>query len=428
MRTDQLTLNVNVLDVGLHLAAWRAPDLHGLSFLDPQHYRRCAELAERGTLDALFLADVPAIRDDPRTKPSRNLEPTVVLGAVAAATRHLGLVVTASTTFNDPYELADRILSLDVAAGGRLGWNAVTTYHEATAANFGLDGHPDRATRYARAGEFVDVVRALWRSAGTGRAVHHRGEHIALDGGLAVPPSPQGEPVIVQAGGSAWGRDLAARCADAVFSAELTLEAGRRHYRDVKDRARRLGRDPDAIRILPGLVTVLGGTEAEARARHEQFERHVPAEHALGRLGGVLGVDLATLDLDAPVPDHLLDDPPEPERFRGALGFREAVVQVARERRPTLRSLLGEFGGYGHRLVVGTPEQVADTIATWFEARAADGFNLMPDVLPSGLEDVVEHVVPLLRARGLFRHEYAEQTLRERYGLAAAGRERGVTA
>ncbi|MEJ2889811.1 NtaA/DmoA family FMN-dependent monooxygenase [Actinomycetospora aeridis] len=428
MRNDQLTLNVNVLDVGLHLAAWRAPDLHGRSFLDPQHYRRCAELAERGALDALFLADVPAIRDDPRMKPSRNLEPTVVLGTVAAATENLGLIVTASTTFNDPVELADRLLSLDTVSGGRLGWNAVTTYHEATAANFGLDGHPDRATRYARAGEFVDVVRALWDSAATGRAVHHRGEHLALDGLLTVPPSAQGAPAIVQAGGSAWGRDLAARSADAVFSAELTLEAGQRHYADVKDRARRLGRDPDAIRILPGLVTVLGGTEAEALARHESYERHVPAGHALGRLGGVLGVDLATLDLDAPVPDHLLDDPPEPERFRGALGFREAVVRVARERRPTLRGLLREFGGYGHRLVVGTPEQVADTIADWFETRAADGFNLMPDALPSGLEDFVEHVVPLLRARGLFRHEYAGTTLRERYGLAGTGAEKGATA
>ena len=410
-----LALNVNVLDVGLHREAWRSPELHPRSFVDLEHYRRCARLAERGTLDALFLADVPALRDDPRVKPSRSLEPTVLLGALAAATEHLGLIATASTTFNDPFELAERLLSLDYLSGGRLGWNVVTTYHPATAANFGSPAHPDRAARYARAAEFVEVVQGLWGSAATGRPLRHRGKHFEIQGALAVPPSPQGAPLLVQAGGSPAGRELAAGSADAVFSAELTLAAGQQHYRQVKAHVRRLGRNPDAVRILPGLVTVLGGTEAEAHARHEQLEAHVPLGYALDRLGGVLGGDLDTLELDAPVPGHLLDDPDEPEGFSGSLGFRDAVVHAARRPGATLRTLLREFGGYGHRLVVGAPEQVADTIADWFDRRAADGFNLMPDVLPSGLEDFVDHVVPLLRDRGLFRHEYAETTLRERY-------------
>ncbi|WP_009474438.1 LLM class flavin-dependent oxidoreductase [Rhodococcus sp. JVH1] len=410
----EVILNVNVLDVGFHPSAWRAPDLHPTSFIDPDYYTEVAKIAERGTLDALFLADGPALREDPAVKPTRALEPTTVLGVVASATEHLGLIGTASTTFNDPFDLADRFLSLDVVSGGRVAWNVVTTFHAGTAHNFGLSRIPDRESRYRRATEFVDVVTALWESATTRVPVHHDGEYFHVHGALPVPPSPQGHPLLVQAGGSPQGRALAGRSADAVFSAELTLDAGRQHYRDVKDVARAAGRDPQAVKILPGLVTVVGSTETEAIARYEDWESKTADGFSAERLGGMLGVDLSSLDPDRPIPQELLLAPVDPS-FSGSLGFREAVVRLALESRYSVTELLRKAGGFGHRLVVGSPEQIADTIEEWFLARAADGFNLMPDGFPSGLTDFVDHVVPILRAKGIFRYEYAESTLRERF-------------
>lgn len=420
-RARHVILNVNVLDVGITHDAWRHNDLDPLAFVDMGYFQRIGRIAERGTLDAFFLADGPGIREDPRFKPSRGLEPTLILGAVAAVTENLGLIGTASSTFNDPWELAYRFQSLDHVSGGRAAWNVVTTYSPDVAGNFGLSELPDRDTRYRRAGEFVDVVQALWRSVDGGAPVTHHGEFFDVHGRLPVPVSKQGFPLLVQAGGSPTGRELAGRRADAVFSAELSLRAGVEHYDYVKVVAAAAGRDPDRVKILPGLITTIGSTEEEARRRHAQTQETAPEGFPLTRLAGVLGVSPEQLDLDAPLPPEILADPPDPARFGASLGFRESVVRLAAEEGLVVRDLMTQLaGGAGHRKVVGTPEQVADTIEHWFRAGAADGFNLMPDRFPDGLEVFTDQVVPLLRERGLFRHDYEERTLRGRLGIPAS--------
>lgn len=411
----RLTLNVNVLNLGIHTASWRRTTEAPTAFADPGYYVRMARIAERGTLDALFLADVPALRDHPAVRPSQALEPSVILAAVAAETEQLGLIGTLSSTFNDPVELAHRLLSLDRLSGGRVGWNVVTTYSEPAGANFGLADLPDRSTRYRRAAEFVDVVLALWRAAAAGTGgIEHRGEFFSVTGSLPQGPSPQRHPLLVQAGGSARGRELAGRVADAVFSAELDLDAGIEHYRYVKDVAEAHGRGRDAVRILPGLITTIGSSRAEAQRRYEEQNALLPAGHDIERLSQTLGVDLAGLAPDEPIPARLLGPLPDPSKFVGSLGFRESVVRLIHAQGLTLRQTLRAFSGSGHRVIVGSPVDVADTIERWYRAGAADGFNLMPDVFPDGLEVFVDEVVPILRSRGLFRSSYAEPTLRER--------------
>jgi alkanesulfonate monooxygenase SsuD/methylene tetrahydromethanopterin reductase-like flavin-dependent oxidoreductase (luciferase family) len=421
--TGHVILNVNVLDVGITHDAWQHNSLDPLAFVDIAYFQKVGRIAERGTLDAFFLADGPGIREDPRYKPLRSLEPTLVLGAVAAVTDNLGLIGTASSTFNDPWELAYRFQSLDFVSGGRVGWNVVTTYSEQVAGNFGLSELPDRDSRYRRASEFVDVVEGLWRSVDGGPAVDHRGEFFDISGTLPVPRSAQGFPVLVQAGGSPAGRTLAGREANAVFSAELSLQAGIDHYNHVKSVAAEAGRDTAHIKILPGLITVIGSTEEEAHRRHAESTAAAPADFPVERLASTLGVDPATIDLDAPLPAYLLDGPPDPTHFGASLGFRESVVRLAAEERLTARELIDALaGGGGHRKIVGTPEEVADTIEHWYRSGAADGFNLMPDRFPDGLEVFVDQVIPLLRRRGLFRHEYEDPTLRGRLGIPVADR------
>lgn len=411
-------LNVNVLDVGITHDAWRHNELDPLAFVDIGYFQQIGRIAEKGTLDAFFLADGPGLREDPRYKPSRSLEPTLILGGVAAATENLGLIGTASSTFNDPWELAYRFLSLDYVSGGRVGWNVVTTYSETVAGNFGLTELPDRDSRYRRAGEFVDVVTALWRSAADGPEVEHRGEFFDVRGRLSVPLSAQGFPLLVQAGGSPAGRRIAGRSAHAVFSAELSLRAGIEHHDHVKSIAAQAGRNPDHVKILPGLITFIGSTEEEAQRRYAESAAAAPSDFPLARLASTLGVDPASLDLDAPLPAAVLEAPPDPAHFRASLGFRESVVRLAADESPTVRELIAQLaGGGGHRKIVGSPEQVADTIEHWFRSGAADGFNLMPDRFPDGLETFTDHVVPLLRQRGLFRYEYEDPTLRGRLGL-----------
>ncbi len=410
-------LNVNVLNVGIHTGSWRLTSEPPTSFADPGYYERMGRIAERGKLDALFLADGPALREHPALRPSQALEPSVILASVASATERLGLIGTLSSTFNDPVELAHRLLSLDQLSGGRLGWNVVTTYSVPAGGNFGLADYPDRPTRYRRAAEFVDVVQALWRDAADtgGRGIDHQGEFFTVVGALPQDQSPQGYPLLVQAGGSPQGRELAGRAADAVFSAELDLDAGIEHYRHVKNVAVAHGRRRDDVKILPGLITTIGNSPAEAQQRYERQNALLPAGHDLDRLSQTLGEDLSGLPLDEPLPARLLGEVSDPATFGASLGFRESVVRLARNRRLTLRQTLVEFSGSGHRVIVGTPVEVADTIEGWFRAGAADGFNLMPDVFPDGLEIFVDEVVPLLQARGLFRTDYAESTLRERF-------------
>jgi FMN-dependent oxidoreductase (nitrilotriacetate monooxygenase family) len=429
MTGRMLHLNVNLLHSGVYPSAWRLPDSRPDAFIDIDHFVRVARIAERGKLDAIFLADTPAINDRIDYRPFNALEPTVVLASVAAATSHVGLVATASTTYNEPYNLARRFASLDMVSHGRAGWNVVTTADAAAGRNFGFAGASEHGARYARAREFTELVHALWDSweddaflgdKASGRfvdtdkvhAVNHRGTHYTVAGPLTVPRSPQGRPVTFQAGGSEDGRELAAATADAVFSLAQTIADGVAYARDLRARAARYGRGPDALVILPGLATVIGATEAEAQRRQDELWDLVPIEYSLARLAGTLRIDPARLDLDKPLPDPL-PLPPDANHtmFLGTLA-------LARRDGLTVRQLLRALGGgVGHRIVAGTPEAIADDIEAWFRAGAADGFNLMPDVLPDGLETFVDAVVPILQRRGLFRRDYAGATLRAHLGL-----------
>lgn len=430
MTDRQLHLNVNILSSGFYGSAWRAPASDPHAFADIKHYVRVAQIAERGTLDAVFLADIPAINGRPEYAPFLALEPTIVLTAIAAATENIGVIGTASTTYNEPYNIARRFLTLDHVSGGRAAWNVVTTADPAASRNFGSDNVVAHKTRYERAAEFTEIVKALWdsweddafvgdKSAGrfidTSRVhpVNHVGRHFSVAGPLQLPRSRQGRPVVIQAGGSDDGRDLAARHAEAIFSVAQTIEDGIGYARDVRARARQFGRAPDEIVFLPGLTTVIGSTEAEAKRREQELWDLVPLENSLARLAGLLQIDRERLNLDEPLPADL------PLPADGSQTFFQATVNVAKSNRLTIRQLLRRLGGStGHRVLVGAPPAIADSIEEWFRAGAADGFNLMPDVLPDGLEIFVDEVVPELRRRGLFRSEYKGRTLREHFGLA----------
>ena len=435
MSARQLHLNVNILTAGFFNSAWRATPQGAQAFISADHYVRVAQAAERGTLDAIFLADVPAITESPAYRPFYALEPTVILAAVARATSHIGLIATASTSYNEPYNIARRFASLDLVSGGRVGLNVVTTADPRASRNFGFDDVAEHGARYERAGEFADVVKGLWNSWEDGAFVgdqasgvfadenrihdlNHVGRHYRVQGALNVPRSPQGHPVIVQAGGSDDGRELAARHAEAVFSVANTIPEGKAFADDIRARAARYGRRGDEIVILPGLATVIGATEEEARRREDWLWSLVPPEFAVQRVAKMLGVEPETLDLDQPLPGSLLVD------AKGWQTFSRALVELSVNDNLTVRQLIRRIGGgIGHRLIVGTPEQIADDIAAWFHAGAADGFNLMPDVVPDGLDVFVDEVVPLLRRKGIFREAYAGSTLRAHFGLARpAGR------
>jgi FMN-dependent oxidoreductase (nitrilotriacetate monooxygenase family) len=428
MGRRELHLNINILNAGFHGAAWRAPYSDPAAFVDVQHYVRAARIAERGTFDAVFLADTPSFADRPDYRPYQALEPTIVLATIAAATDRIGLIGTASSTYNDPYNLARRFATLDLASGGRAGWNVVTTADAGASRNFGFDNVTAHRDRYERAAEFSQLVKALWDSwedgalvgdKATGQfvdvarvhPVEHVGRHFKVRGPLNVPRSPQGRPVLIQAGGSEDGRNLAALHAEAIFSVAQTEAEGVEFAQDVRNRAKRIGRT-DPIVFLPGLATMIGSTEAEVKQREQDLWDLLPTEYGLARVAGLLQIDPARLELDKPLPADLT----LPEH--GMQTFAAATIRVARRDGLTVRQLLRKLGGStGHRLLAGTPEQIADDIERWFVSGAADGFNLMPDVLTEGLETFVDHVVPLLRRKGIFRHEYTGRTLRDHLGL-----------
>jgi len=430
-RSGQLHLNAFLMGVGHHEAAWRLAESDPLAATDVEHYRELARIAERGKLDSLFLADSPMLWGRIGRRPSGTLEPTVLLTALAAVTERIGLIATASTTYNEPYNLARRFASLDIISNGRAGWNIVTTAGVEAARNFNLSELPTHAERYARSAEFVEVSLKLWDSWddaavlgdkergiwGDAELVYpprHVGRHLRVEGALNVPRSPQGYPLLVQAGSSEDGKELAARYAEAVFTAQQTLEEARAFYSDLKARALAVGREPGSILILPGIVPVIGSTEAEARALAEELDRLIVVEHARRQLAQTLRLDEAELDLDAELPGSL----PDEDAIEGAKSRYTLIVSLARRERLTVRQLIGRLGGgRGHRTFAGTPEQVADAMQHWWENGAADGFNVMPPVLPAGLRLFVEHVVPILQRRGLFRREYEGRTLREHYGL-----------
>ncbi|WP_327230336.1 LLM class flavin-dependent oxidoreductase [Streptomyces murinus] len=432
MTTRRLHLNAFLMSTGHHEASWRLPESDPYAHVDLRHYTRLARAAERGTFDSLFLADSPQLWGELGQRPAGALEPLTLLTALATATEHIGLIATASTSYNSPYNLARRLASLDIVSGGRAGWNIVTTAGAEAARNFGLEQEPAHAERYARAADFLDVALKLWDSWeddtivadkaagvwGDDDKIHparHEGPYFRVAGALNVPRSPQGYPLLVQAGSSGDGKAFAARYAEAVFTAQQTLADAQSFYADIKDRTERAGRNPEHLKVLPGIVPVLGSTEAEARAAEQALEDHIVPEHGLRRLERLLQLAPGELELDRELPAEL---PPE-SAVEGAKSRYTLVVELARRERLTVRQLIGRLGGgRGHQTFAGTPEQIADRVETWFTRGAADGFNIMPPVLPSGLDTFVDHVVPVLRARGLFRTEYGpKRTLRERYGL-----------
>ena len=429
--TRQLNLNAFLMSTGHHEASWRLPESNPLVAAEVAHYQDLARIAERGKLDSVFFADSPSMFGNPARRPSESLEPTLLLAAMAVVTERIGLIATASTTYDEPYNLARRFASLDAISHGRAGWNVVTSAALDAGANFGYEAAPTHAARYRRANEFLEVVFGLWdgweddavladKVSGVHtdpakvHALDHVGEQFRVRGPLNVGRSRQGRPVIVQAGSSGPGIALAAEYAEAVFTAQRTLEEGQEFYDELKSATAANGRNPDQIKILPGIVPIIGGTEAEAFRLERQLDELLVHEHALAQLAADIGIPADQIDLDAPLPDDIRPA----HAIEGNRTRYELTVAFARRDNLTVRQVLSRLGGgRGHRTFVGTPEQVADTIEEWFTSGAADGFNVMPAVLPSGLEAFVDHVVPILQDRGLFRRDYTGDTLRDHYGL-----------
>ncbi|MCK0519920.1 LLM class flavin-dependent oxidoreductase [Williamsia sp. DF01-3] len=428
--TRTLHLNAFLMGVGHHEAAWRHPRTSEHEVLDVAHFVRLGQIAERGKLDSVFFADGLAVGPNIRRNTQAIFEPITLLSAIAGGTSKVGLIATASTGYNHPYTLARAFASLEHISGGRAGWNIVTSGQEQEALNFGYDSIPDHAGRYRRAQEFVDVVNRLWDSweddavvldvdnaifADPERVhpINHVGEAFRVRGPLNSPRSPQGRPVLVQAGSSEDGKDLAARYAEVVFTAQRTIAEGQDFYRDLKRRLPRYGRSAEDLQILPGIVPFIGSTEKEARDLEREFTDLISPDYALGQLSNFFNVDLTGLPLDSRLPPL----PPESE-IQGHKSRSTLVRQLAASEDLTIRELIGRLGGgRGHRTITGTPEQIADDLIAWVDAGAADGFNVMPPYLPGGLEDFVDHVVPILQARGRFRDDYTASTLRGHYGI-----------
>lgn len=432
--TRQLHLNAFLRNVGQHEAAWRLPETRVASVTDIDHYRNLASIAERGKLDAIFFADHPVLKDRAQDRPWDALDPFTLIAALSGITSRIGLVATASTTYNDPYGLARRFATLDHVSKGRAAWNAVTTANAAAAANFSLGHHPDPDARYERAAEFLEIVNALWDSwdddaivgdkeggtfvdpDGIHRLDHH-GKHFDVAGPLEVPRSPQGRPVVFQAGSSEPGKGLAARFAEAIFTAQPVIEDAQAFYSDIKTRVVNYGRDPEKVLILPGLSFFIGGTEEEAQRLQDTFEDLTLPTYGLAQLKRVTGIDYS---------QHALDDivrvPARGEVASDHKSRHDLVHRLTSAETITLRQLLRRLSaGRGHRIATGTADQIADTIVEWFENQAADGFNLIPPALPTSLETFVDQVVPILQSRGVFRTEYEGTTLREHLGLDRPG-------
>ncbi|MCZ2201321.1 MAG: LLM class flavin-dependent oxidoreductase [Cylindrospermopsis raciborskii PAMP2012] len=419
---------------GHHVSAWRHPEAQIDAGSNFQHYRKITQTAERGLFDAVFLADSPGIwRGTPETQ-KRNgklvhFEPVTLFAALSSVTKSIGFIATASTTYEEPYNLARKFASLDYLSNGRAGWNVVTTGNENAAANFGLEYHPEHGERYERAEEFVEVVKGLWdsweddaflRNRESGiyfdpdklHVLNHKGKYFSVKGPLNVGRPPQGYPVIVQAGASEAGRELAARTAEVIFTANQTLRDAQEFYSDIKGRLAKYGRSPEDLKIMPGAFPVIGRTEEEALEKYEFIQSLIHPDVAWGILATYYkGVDLSGYSLDDIAPEL----PSETNNNKSRL---KLVRDLANRGTLTLRQLYMALAtARGHRTIIGTPETIADQLEDWFNNGAADGFNIMPPVLPTGLDDFVDLVVPILQKRELFRTEYEGNTLREHLGL-----------
>ena len=431
-RDRELKLGAFMRPVSIHTSAWRYPGAFPDANFNFAHYKRFAQTLERGLFDAFFMADHLALLNMPaavlkRSATVTSFDPLTLLPALAAVTEHLGLIATASTSYNDPYHVARKFASLDHLSGGRAGWNVVTSANPHEAMNFGRDEHLDHAERYRRAREFYEVVTGLWDSwaddafvrdveAGVYfnperlHVLNHQGTYFKVRGPLNVARPVQGWPVIVQAGASEDGRQLAAETAEAVFSAHHTLDLAREFYADVKGRMVKLGRDPAHLKILPGAFVVIGETVAAARAKQQHLDSLVHPDSGISSLSILLGHNVAGYDLDG-----LLPEIPETNASKSS---REKIIERARQEHLTIRQLAQWIGGsFGTLEIVGTPQTIADEMEAWLFGDACDGFNIMFPFLPAGLDDFVNLVVPELQRRGIYRRRYEGATLRENLGL-----------
>ncbi|RRV04959.1 LLM class flavin-dependent oxidoreductase [Pseudomonas sp. v388] len=428
----QLKLGAFLMATGHHVAAWRHPEVPADAGLDFKQYRHLAQVAEAAKFDALFVADsVAAATGDIASHMARSdhFEPLTLLSALSAVTDRIGLIATATTTYNEPYHVARKFASLDHLSGGRAGWNLVTSDAAAEAQNFGREQHVGHAERYSRAREFHQVVTGLWdswaddaftRDKAGGQyydparlhVLNHEGEHFKVKGPLNVARSPQGQPVVVQAGSSEVGRDLAAQTAEVVFTAQTSLANAQAFYADLKGRLAIYGRSPESLKIMPGVFIVVAETQALAQEKFESFQDLVEPQVGVALLGRMLGnFDLSGYPLDGPLPELPLTD-------SGQRSRQKLLTDLAADENLNLTQLGRRIaGGRGHYNLIGTPTQIADELQVWFEQGAADGFNVLVPHLPGGLEDVARLLVPELQRRGLFRTEYEGTTLRENLGL-----------
>jgi FMN-dependent oxidoreductase (nitrilotriacetate monooxygenase family) len=432
----ELRLGAFFNPTGSHVASWRHPEAQADAGVNFQHYAQITQTAERGKFDMVFLADNLAMREASMEALSRsaqfisNFDPITLIAALAAVTSRIGLVCTATTSYYEPYHVARKFASLDHISGGRVGWNLVTSGTPAEAYNFGRDAHYGHAERYDRAREFAEVVVALWdswdddafvRDKETGQFfvpermhyLNHKGKHFKVKGPLNIPRPPQGHPVIVQAGTSEDGMDVAARFAEVIFSAHLTIESCQRYFTEVKTRAAdKFGRNPDHIKVMPGLSCFVAETEAEAIEKYEYLQSLIHPIAAREMLSTILGgVDLSKYPLDGPMPQDL--------PITGtSVSARQNVLDMARRENLTLReTALRGAGARGKSVIRGTPEQIVDIMEEWYAKEAADGFNFIPSFLPGSLDNFVRLVIPELQRRGLFRTEYRGRSRREHQRL-----------
>ncbi|WP_375470238.1 LLM class flavin-dependent oxidoreductase [uncultured Nostoc sp.] len=430
--SKQLKLGAFMRPVSIHTGAWRYPGaLPDANFNFPA-LKRFIQKLEQGKFDAFFMADHLAVLNMPlnalkRSHTVTSFEPFTLLSALASVTEHIGLVATASTTYDEPYHIARRFASLDHISGGRAGWNIVTTSNPDASLNFGLSEEVEHDERYARAREFYDVVTGLWDSFADDAFIRdvesgiyfdpakihvlgHQGKHLSVRGPLNIARPVQGWPVIVQAGASEAGRHLAAETAEVVFAPAGNLEAGKILFADIKGRARAIGRDPESIKILPGVLVIVGETVAEAIAKREHLDSLVHYESGIASLNSALAYDVSGFD-----PDGLL---PEIPQTNASQSSRAQVIALAQRDHLTIRQLAQHIGSYGGLAFVGTPQTIADDMEQWLIEQGSDGFNVMFPFLPEGLNDFVDKVIPELQRRGIFRREYEGKTLRENLGLA----------
>ena len=427
----QLRLGAFMRPVSIHTGAWRYPGAIPDANFNFPAMKRFIQKLEAGKFDAFFMADHLAVLNMPvnalkRSHTVTSFEPFTLLSALASVTEHIGLMATASTTYDLPYHVARRFASLDHISGGRAGWNIVTTANPDAALNFGLEEDMEHDERYGRAREFYDVVTGLWDSFADDAFVRdvesgiyfdpakmhvldHKGPSYSVRGPLNIARPVQGWPVIIQAGASEAGRQLAAETAEVVFAAGGHLEAGKAFYADIKRRMREVGRDPDSLKILPGAFVVVGDTAEEAKAKRVYLDSLVHYDSGIGTLNSMLGHDVSGFDPDGPLPEI-----PETNASQSA---RARVLDLARRENLTIRQLAARVGSYGGAAFVGTPQTIADEMEQWLVEEGSDGFNVMFPYLPEGLDDFVDKVVPELQRRGLFRTEYEGATLRENLGL-----------